>query len=564
MAKLSFDPQPFTEAADLIRNKPAVVREVFDRMIPEIKARSFTIAGVAVADVLQEARNRIAEVPEGADWNKVKKDVLSKISPWLVTATDPEERAKQEAAALRRAELLVRTHAFQAYQAAHWQALMETRAALPYWRYVTAGDVNVRQSHAALDGLVLPADSPFWRDHFPPWDWGCRCTVVGLSPEDVEEIRAADAKRNPEDRLVLDGARLKRLEENGQLTRGLVELIDPNDPERTRPLLDKNGSPVVLPAKTWDVASPAKSGLKNAWSWTPGDLRIPLDALRERYDSTVWAEFEGFARSQRLDAENTVWDWLGGARLLPATAPVVAPQVAADTSAAALARLGLDKKTAWTNDDIRALWNEMKEDNPVAVAEVVESVVGAPKSGPFAEKRIRSIVADFSARLPPDLARSLGRLNIVLSSGGRGLLGSYSTATHTLRLFPRAHKGAAASREALSRQTLYHELMHWVHDHGPAEYREAIRGLYRARTAGEAAERIPGYTNPIRKDKWWWEYAGTEYTWEPGGAAGLEVATTHVQLFARPDLMETRMLLPNGETIAENLKTILRVFWGEK
>lgn len=315
MPDINFDPIPFTEAAEMIRNKPAVLREVFARLIPEIKARAFTIAGVASADVLQEVRNRIADLPEGADWNKVKKDVLAKISPWLVTAEDSDERAKQEGDARRRAELLLRTHAFQAYQAAHWQALTETKAAFPFWRYVTAGDANVRQSHAALNGLVLPADSPFWRDHFPPWDWGCRCDVVGLAPEDVEQIRAEDANRNPEDRLILDGARLKRLEENGQLYRGPIRLIDPNDPERKRPMLDKNGSPVVLPAKEWNVKAPDPSVEKNAWSWRPGELQIPIQTLKDRYDDHTWGAFvDAMRNSGPIDAGNreieSVWDWL--------------------------------------------------------------------------------------------------------------------------------------------------------------------------------------------------------------------------------------------------------------
>ena len=65
---------------------------------------------------------------------------------------------------------------------------METVERYPYWRYDTVGDNRVRSSHAALDGKVLRADDPWWKTHYPPWDWGCRCIVTELSEGDVEDM----------------------------------------------------------------------------------------------------------------------------------------------------------------------------------------------------------------------------------------------------------------------------------------------------------------------------------------------------------------------------------------
>jgi SPP1 gp7 family putative phage head morphogenesis protein len=47
-----------------------------------------------------------------------------------------------------------------------------------YLEYSTAGDANVRDSHAALEGLTLPITSPQWQRIYPPNDWNCRCTVI--------------------------------------------------------------------------------------------------------------------------------------------------------------------------------------------------------------------------------------------------------------------------------------------------------------------------------------------------------------------------------------------------
>jgi hypothetical protein len=48
-------------------------------------------------------------------------------------------------------------------------------------RYSTAKDAKVRPEHAALDGVTLPVDDPFWDMYFPPNDWGCRCDVVQIA-----------------------------------------------------------------------------------------------------------------------------------------------------------------------------------------------------------------------------------------------------------------------------------------------------------------------------------------------------------------------------------------------
>jgi SPP1 gp7 family putative phage head morphogenesis protein len=304
---IDLKPVPHVEAIAFLKGKPAVLRKTFDAMLPEIRARAFTIAHVENLKVLQDVRDRIAALPAGANWDEVRKDVALRISPHLADSDDPADREEQLASAFRRAELLLRTHGYQAYEAASYNAMQESVDAFPYWQYQTMEDGAVRPEHAALNGLVLPADSPFWRDHYPPWDWGCRCTVVALAPEDVDELRAADARRNPEDRLVLEGAQRRRLEEHGELVRGPIALIDPNDPDRRR----VTGK---LPGGKFDVRSPRekgehdpKSGAKrNVFSWEPGSMKMDVAQLRSRYDAPVWAAFERSMRAAKL------WAWVTG------------------------------------------------------------------------------------------------------------------------------------------------------------------------------------------------------------------------------------------------------------
>ena len=45
----------------------------------------------------------------------------------------------------------------------------------------------MRASHKPFDGLVLPIDNEFWREHYPPNGWRCRCIAFGID----ERVRIA-------------------------------------------------------------------------------------------------------------------------------------------------------------------------------------------------------------------------------------------------------------------------------------------------------------------------------------------------------------------------------------
>lgn len=271
---------PHKEAAAAIASKPVMARRVFDELLPELRGRAFTITGIEGANVLQRVRDSIAALPMGSPsgeaitWDTQKRLIVEELDPYLGDGAEA------------RAELLLRIHGFQAFQSANWNLAQEDEDTT-HLQYLATEDDRVRPTHLALNGLVLPKDDPFWQDHFPPWEWGCRCRTRAMNPDLVDAERAADEERNPEDRNVIEGPALKQLRDGTLLRNG----------------------------QRYDVTAPADraDGGDSAYQWNPNNLKIPLEELKSRYDRDAWEAFEVFARGTALpEMKTSLWAWLSG------------------------------------------------------------------------------------------------------------------------------------------------------------------------------------------------------------------------------------------------------------
>lgn len=268
------DPAPHEEAAAWIESKPVVSREVFDSLLPDLQGRAFLVSGIEDANVAADIRATIAELPRGQSWEVSKKAIVQQLGPWF-----------DQKSANARATLLLRTHGFQSFRTTSHAVMTRQAGVFPFWQYLTVGDERVRFSHRALDGIIAPANSPFWDDK--PGGWGCRCRKVPLLPDEVEEIQAEDAALPPAERRVLIGPRLKQAE-SGRLTRAVR---------------DESGRLLRDPIHPWPIANPGKIGVAQTLTISPTELR-------ERYDTQTWSEFEAAARRNKLADGRTVWEWL--------------------------------------------------------------------------------------------------------------------------------------------------------------------------------------------------------------------------------------------------------------
>lgn len=279
-------PIPHTEGARLLRDKPVVTLAVFNALAPELRARALVITGVEALDTVARVREIAARLPEGADWDEQKAAIRQEISPWLVTSEDAEDREKEAAAASRRAEMLLRMHGWQTY-ARTQHALMEAHVdVFPYRQYLSSEDARVRPAHAALNRKIFPADHPFWDNHTPPWDFGCRCDVVPLTREEVEGIEASEDALAPEDRQVMGDEQLGEIERAGRIV--------------------KPGGQGFL-----DVRTP-RERTGDGYEFRPGQEALPIDQILERFEPAEREAFVAYAAGQTLEDGRTLLEWWQG------------------------------------------------------------------------------------------------------------------------------------------------------------------------------------------------------------------------------------------------------------
>ncbi|CAJ6206451.1 phage Mu F virion morphogenesis protein [Burkholderia pseudomallei] len=120
-----------------------------------------------------------------------------------------------------------------AYGAGRYQSGAEAET-LPFATLSTMRDAKVRPSHAALDGTTLPKDDDFWKTHWPPMGYRCRCRAYFVNQRQVDRLGRSVAESAPqEDTKTYSNASTGEAETvpvsiaPGWLVNGLAPALDP-------------------------------------------------------------------------------------------------------------------------------------------------------------------------------------------------------------------------------------------------------------------------------------------------------------------------------------------------
>ena len=172
-------------------------------------ATAFTVAKSAGFDVLKDIQ---AAVQDATAQGLTLKQFSDRLTPLLQAKgwwgkkelPDPltGEVKDVQLGSPRRLKIIYDTNMRMSYAAGEWARIQRTKASAPYLRYTAILDGRTRPLHRAWDGTVLPVDHPWWRTHFPPNGWRCRCSTIQLSAHDLNAL-GYEVSPDPEDDLTV-------------------------------------------------------------------------------------------------------------------------------------------------------------------------------------------------------------------------------------------------------------------------------------------------------------------------------------------------------------------------
>nr|WP_255679739.1 phage minor head protein [Methylocystis sp. WRRC1] len=108
---------------------------------------------------------------------------------------DPEGRWKSKIVDFSKPARLqtIFWHNVRAARAAgQWERIQRTKRGLPYLLYVRTASVEPRPEHLVWAGVILPVDDDFWKTHFPPNGWGCKCAVRQITKFEFQRLDGQD------------------------------------------------------------------------------------------------------------------------------------------------------------------------------------------------------------------------------------------------------------------------------------------------------------------------------------------------------------------------------------
>ena len=190
---ISFYNMPFEEAVDYLRGLTPMTGKEYYGLEQAARSKAFSIARESSLDLIKGVKDSLTEVlQEGKTFSQWRDEINSVFDRYGVSRLDNN-----------RAELIFRQNTQTAYQVGRYREMTSPaiRAVRPYWVYEAVHDSRTRPAHRAMDGLCFPADHEFWRTHYPPNGFRCRCRVRALSAAQVKARGLDVLNKLPDERV---------------------------------------------------------------------------------------------------------------------------------------------------------------------------------------------------------------------------------------------------------------------------------------------------------------------------------------------------------------------------
>jgi len=215
---------------------------------------------------------------------------------------------------------IFRTNMQASYAVGAWEQIEAQAEDAPYLMYDAVDDFRTRPAHRAWDNKVLRWDDKWWRTHYPPNGFNCRCSVIQLDDNDLEDM-GLSVDKAPRNRF--EDWRNPRTGQTERIPEGVDPGFDHNPGQRRMEELRKlQGEKIKALPK--DMRDDAQEGVKKAQQEAEKPITIPPVAKaqekprkltkKERFEQYVTelethhAEKTGFSQSINLDGMREIID----------------------------------------------------------------------------------------------------------------------------------------------------------------------------------------------------------------------------------------------------------------
>ncbi len=161
-------------------------------MLGQAHDQAFTVAKMMDVDLLGQVKASLdTALASGKPFHEWKAEIgpVLKAAGWWGDAKLPDPLTGQLADARLgsawRLETIFRTNMQTAYAAGQWRQIEAQADIAPFLLYDAVDDLRTRPLHHAWDNTILPVDSPWWRTHYPPNGYNCRCGVIQLDADQL-------------------------------------------------------------------------------------------------------------------------------------------------------------------------------------------------------------------------------------------------------------------------------------------------------------------------------------------------------------------------------------------
>lgn len=180
---------PFSEAIDFFSQKIRLPTSGWTDIWQEQHSHSFIVSGASHDALVEDFYNAIQQARSGkgyVDFRSSFDEIVAKHG-WAHNGS-PGWRSK----------VIYDTNITQAYNAGRYQQMKSVKHLRPYWRYDHTSIEHPRLQHLAWNGIILPADDPWFNTHMPQNGWGCKCKVYSLSHIEASREWEKSGKTGPD------------------------------------------------------------------------------------------------------------------------------------------------------------------------------------------------------------------------------------------------------------------------------------------------------------------------------------------------------------------------------